>query len=462
MEERKPRKDEQLSTHRKKFQYVAIGAFGLLFAIFGGNFLLDKVTDKKTAIPSEDTGEGADKRLQTGDVRQSLLQARQPENGSSSVPDTGRSPTNEQQPDGQKRRSPYTSGTAENSTRSTSAKDPLQDVEEKFRVTELSRALQSRVPGRTGSGGGAVTRTGDPFAAPEQYQTTQQSNADRIREAEARSADVDAQLEQARSRLASRRQEGNSNIQAAEKRIAQARRDVAALTGENPASALSTGSQSVTAPPANVVGWSKDNPYQASTEGMLKLPVGTLLNAITTMTAISDYQGGSMKAMLTEDVYDATNSYILAPKGSEFIIQVVKASSVNEVIQNRMAFAVKWLVLPDGNRIDFSRASGLDRMGIPAVKGTTVDRHILAQILGVTAYAIVGSRSSYAGTGNSESSMAGDIGDGLRGQTRNAVSKYLQIVPTVELHAGTPVRIFTEDEIFVYPWDSVYGDKYYE
>jgi hypothetical protein len=31
------------------------------------------------------------------------------------------------------------------------------------------------------------------------------------------------------------------------------------------------------------------------------------INAITTYTAISDYTGGTMKAMITHDVYDATN-----------------------------------------------------------------------------------------------------------------------------------------------------------
>lgn len=105
-----------------------------------------------------------------------------------------------------------------------------------------------------------------------------------------------------------------------EQQFAEARQGGA---GSNAKSVTKGSTQSV---PSGVVGYTASNPYGASVDGMMKLPVGTVLNAITTFTAISDYSGGSMKAMLTHDIYDATHSYILAPKGSEFVIRVVKAS----------------------------------------------------------------------------------------------------------------------------------------
>ncbi|EGD1138994.1 TrbI/VirB10 family protein [Salmonella enterica] len=464
MEERKPRKDEQLSTHKKKFQYIVIGIAGALFVIFFLNFLFYKADQKTEGTPKPADSTPAEQGLQSDSVRNALLKnksAAQDSTRSDSRADVNGN-SNSNSTDAQARtgaRSPYTAKTDGSRTgENTPPADPIKEIENKFKAAEVLRALEARKPSRTNAVD--TPRRGDAFAPAETYQRPQ-NNADRASHLDSQiNANNDA-IRQAESRVESRRQQGNQAIQAAENRIGMAQREAAAgrVSHTQPASAVN---RPVQVPP-NVVGYGQDNVYQAGTEGMMKLPVGSLINAITTMTAISDYQGGSMKAMLTHDLYDATNSYILAPKGSEFIIRVVKASNVNEVIQNRMAFMVTWLVLPNGDRIDFSRASGLDRMGIPAVKGTEVDRHILAQVLGVSAYALIGSKSSYAGSGDGENSYAGDIGSGLRGLGQNYAAKFLQIVPTVELHAGEPIRIITEDEIYAYPWDSVYeGGKYHE
>lgn len=462
MEERKPRQDEQLSTHKKKFQYIVIGIVGALFIIFFLNFLFYKAEPKTEETSKQTDNNVAEQSLQSSSVRNSLLrnkgaaQESEPAGNGNRADNTSGGGTDSQKQTGA--RSPYTQKPDDRRTAAATPIDPMKDIENKFKEAEFMRALEARKPSRTNAVD--TPRRGDAFAPAETYQRPQ-NNADRISHLDSQISENNDLIKQAESRVASRRQQGNQAIQAAENRIGMAQREAAA-GGVSNTGVASPANRSPQVP-KNVVGYGQDNVYQASTEGMKKLPVGSLINAITTMTAISDYQGGSMKAMLTHDLYDATNSYILAPKGSEFMIKVVKASNVNEVIQNRVAFMVTWLVLPNGDRIDFSRASGLDRMGIPAVKGTEVDRHILAQVLGVSAYALIGSKSSYAGSGDGENTYAGDIGDGLRGQGRNFAAKFLQIVSTVELHAGEPVRIITEDEIYVYPWDSVYeGGKYHE
>ena len=206
----------------------------------------------------------------------------------------------------------------------------------------------------------------------------------------------------------------------------------------------------------SVVGYPSDNLYNASTEGKVKLPTGAEINAITTYTAVSDYSGGSMKAMVSTDVLDASNSYVLFPKGSTLMIKAVSASSVNQVIQNRMAFTVQWLVLPNGDRVDFRKQSVLDRMGTPAVEADEVDYHITAQILGVAAYALVGTSTSYEGTGDGNETFAGNFGQGARQQASGVAQKFLQIVPTRTIHAGQPIRILIEDEMFVTPWKTLY------
>jgi type IV secretion system protein VirB10 len=122
-----------------------------------------------------------------------------------------------------------------------------------------------------------------------------------------------------------------------------------------------------------------------------------------------------------------------------------------------MGYIVKNLQLPDGKIVDFSKQAGLDREGIAAIEGE-VDRHILAQFLGVAAYAIVANGTSYQGTGDEESSFGGQVGEDARNQFAPLARKYLNLVPTITLKPGDPVRIFIEEPVFIYPWASIRGN----
>jgi len=211
--------------------------------------------------------------------------------------------------------------------------------------------------------------------------------------------------------------------------------------------------------PIDVAGYTKENSYQSDIEGKFKIPVGTVISAITTMTAVSDYMG-TFKAMIDYDIYDSSYSHILIPKGTEFMIKPVRSNGVNEILQTRMGYTVPWAILPDGNKIDFSKSSGLDRDGVGAIKGD-VDYHFFSQFFGVAAYALVSSESSRGSTSaNNETSFAGDVGDGLRDKAKPLSQKYINVVPTVTIKSGTPIRIIVEDEIYVDSWKEVYSDYY--
>lgn len=140
-------------------------------------------------------------------------------------------------------------------------------------------------------------------------------------------------------------------------------------------------------PPSGIVGYTTSNKYDADIKGKMKLPVGTVIPAITAMKTVSDY-AGPMKGIITQDVYDPTYQYVLIPKGSEVVMKSVRISNVNEPISARMGLTVQWVVLPNGNRIDFSKSAGLDREGVAGLKDQ-VNYHFMAQFLGVAAYALV-------------------------------------------------------------------------
>lgn len=190
--------------------------------------------------------------------------------------------------------------------------------------------------------------------------------------------------------------------------------------------------------------------------GQLVLPLGTVIRTIIDQKVMSDYPG-PLRLQVTHDVYDLSRKYVLIPAGSICTAKSILISNINAPIQSRMGYIVKDLQLPDGKIVDFSKQAGLDREGIAAVEGE-VDRHLLAQFLGVAAYAIVANGTSYQGTGDEQSSFGGQVGEDARNQFSPLAQKYLNLVPTITLKPGDPVRIFIEEPVFIYPWASIRGN----
>ncbi len=452
MEERQTRIDEKPATYKKKGQLYLIVSVGTITLFLFINMIYNivnhnKKEDVKKAEPTAQQKSAADN---DPDRFQKLLNNREKslaQGDKSSEPK--KSPFDVSLP---KTSSASASGaTGEGSTGTGDRKkDLIGDVEARFKAQEVERALKARQT-RYADSGEAISRPASSMGTSSASSLSggKNNNAQRI-------AELDQQRSALQSRISMIEAQG---VDTGAQGLAAAKADLAAqqkIAGGAVGGGDFGGSSTASKVPSGVVGYPADNEYQASVEGKEKLPVGAEINAITTYTAISDYTGGTMKAMITHDVYDATNSYILAPKGSQLTIKAIRASGVNEVIQNRLAFTVQWLVLPDGNRIDFRKASVLDRMGTPAVEGDEVDRHLVAQIMGVAAYALVGTKTSYEGSGDGNESFAGNFGEGARNQASGIAQKYLQIVPTVTLHAGAPIRIITEDEMFIKPWKVLY------
>lgn len=209
-------------------------------------------------------------------------------------------------------------------------------------------------------------------------------------------------------------------------------------------------------PPSDIVGYTKENAYNADIKGKLLLPVGTEIPAQFLRKANSDINTSQIKGIVSHDVYDIDKRYVLIPKGSEIIMKVVKASTVNEVIQNRMGMSVSWLVLPNGKKIDLSKSVGLDREGMGAIKDK-VDYHLAVQFLAVAAYAVVGSSSSYRGTGgDNDGNFGGAIGQEGRQQASSMAQKYLNILPTIIIRPGQSFYVALDDEVYVSPWKNIY------
>jgi len=196
------------------------------------------------------------------------------------------------------------------------------------------------------------------------------------------------------------------------------------------------------------------------TTGLTLLPTGTVLNGALSMTTMSDYLG-TIKGIITQDVYDINYEIILIPKGSQILIKTVTASNINLPIQARMGLTVPWIILPNGKRIDFSRTAALDHMGIGAIKDK-VNYHFMAQFLGVAAYAVLASEteSPQSSDFTGQTNIQGDINSEIRKQFAPLAARYLTLVPTITLRSGTPFKIIIEDDIYLKPWGNVYEKLY--
>ncbi|WAH62213.1 hypothetical protein LZ023_40765 (plasmid) [Pseudomonas silvicola] len=213
--------------------------------------------------------------------------------------------------------------------------------------------------------------------------------------------------------------------------------------------------QGFSKPPADVVGYTKDNAYNADIAGKIKVPPGTEIRTTLMKKSISDYMGSSLKAIVSNDVYDTTRQYVIFPKGTEINIKNIRFKGPNAVLSNRSAFTVREAVLPNGNKVDFT-ASAADTEGVGAIEGDT-NYHFWAQFFGVAAYALVGSQTSYSGSGEDDDTYAGTVGQNARDQMSPLVSKYLDVVPTVTLEPGTSFQIVIEKEMYVEPWSDLYA-----
>lgn len=192
-------------------------------------------------------------------------------------------------------------------------------------------------------------------------------------------------------------------------------------------------------------------------QGESVLVTGTILHAVTDFDMISDYPG-TINATVSRPVYDKTMDNILIPAGSTIVLKGIRVTGTNEVIQNRMAILPQWIIRPDSKRIDLKRTVGMDTAGVAALQDI-VDRHILAQMAGVAGYAILGLGPSMKEYGAEPQGSKDTFIKEATGQVRTignaAAQKYLNIVPTQRIRAGTQIKIYIEDDIFLTPWEPV-------
>lgn len=467
-QESAPRIIEEPSTHKKKMQAYLGMAIGVVFFILLGMVVLNvwnkmqerKAPPKVDEVTTTEPPASADRQAQFNELAKNRTGRVLPsESGAGDINEQFNKIGNGVPPERNGRR-----GADERRADSDPEESPESKAVRQWKAKEELRALGAankpwKLPtvGKGGQGGGmGVPGAPAPMVA---AQGTPANIQDQIAHMN-RPLDENASLEDRRAEVKRRIAEAQKLRLSLQQNGAAGLPEAAGRPMANSASPMPTlsvpAAPQQSRAPANVVGYPKKNKYDADSEGKIKVPPGTEILTTLMKKGISDYTGTSLKAIANRDVYDITRQYVIFPKGTEFNIKMVRTRNVNEAISNRVGFLVKEGVLPNGNSIDFSTASVGDREGVGAIEDQT-DYHLIPQFLGVAAYALIGSRSSRTGTGDDESSFAGDVGENSRSQFAPLAEKYLNIVPTQTIRPGQSFQIVTEQEMYVEPYKDLYA-----
>ena len=187
------------------------------------------------------------------------------------------------------------------------------------------------------------------------------------------------------------------------------------------------------------------------------LSIGSVMQAKLDQKIISDY-AGPYRCRIEQNVMDVTQKHVLIPAGSLCTGEVLQTGSAqpNQVINNRMALSVRWIVRPDGSKIKFvSRA--LDQEGVGAVKGKT-NYHFLARFGGAAAFALLSSETARAdySSGGAGATFESEVGQSLRAAGGDLVTPYARLLPTQTLNYGSKLKLFVSEDIYIKPWSGVY------
>lgn len=301
-----------------------------------------------------------------------------------------------------------------------------------------------------------MVMTGDDFQAQEEFQRNQ-LNAQRMKGGGGQSYgdETDPQWEgKEKVRVLDSRVSG---FGLDDKKKAQAASYQGSMAAFNQSQSMPFSNASTNTPGANIIGRGVDDSYSGKQSGdSLLVPTGTVVDGVLDQDIMSDYVG-PWTGHLIQDIYSVDNQLILLPKGTKITGQSLQITNVNAPIQSRMGLTVEWAILPNGKRIDMHKNTPIDQAGIAAFSGD-VNRHFLAQFMSVAAYALIsasGPRDDVNQNGYTQPTFQGQLADGTRAALTPFLMKYLSLVPTITLHAGTPIKVFIQDDLYVKPWARV-------
>jgi len=185
------------------------------------------------------------------------------------------------------------------------------------------------------------------------------------------------------------------------------------------------------------------SPYQ--------LMAGSVI-AASLITGLNSDLPGQVIAQVTEPVYDtASGGYLLIPQGAR-LIGVYDSDVVFG--QTRALLIWQRLILPDGSSIQLDNLPATDAAGYAGL-ADRIDFHTGQLLKGVALSTLLG-----VGTEISFGADESDLVRAIRQSTQQsasqagqqAVSKQLDVQPTIRVRPGWPLRVIVHKDLILRPW----------
>jgi len=174
---------------------------------------------------------------------------------------------------------------------------------------------------------------------------------------------------------------------------------------------------------------------------------GTLISGVLE-TAIQSDLPGSIRAIVSDDVWSADASQIVLPKGSRLIGRYDSRLSQG---QSRVLIAWTRAVTPDHRSIKLD-ASGVDGLGRSGLTGD-IDQHFGTKFEAafmISVVSAIGSLGANAALPRAEFREALNAGSETTAETTNdALGEYLSIPPTIHVDQGTPINVFVSQDFLL-------------
>jgi type IV secretion system protein VirB10 len=200
---------------------------------------------------------------------------------------------------------------------------------------------------------------------------------------------------------------------------------------------------------------------------------GKMMNAVLE-TAINTDLPGTLRAVVSRDVYAESGRNVLIPKGSRLI-----GSYTGGIARGQKRLLIEWsrLIRPDGVDIDIG-SQGTDRLGRAGVTGNINNRYfeIFSNSILLSAIAILGasgletltdsqgttSSDTTASDGTSTSSQTGSPSDfaildavsEINELAKEVAGDLVKMEPTITIDQGTVIKIFVNKDL-IFPEETL-------
>ncbi|HEV2651662.1 MAG TPA: TrbI/VirB10 family protein [Rhizomicrobium sp.] len=184
-----------------------------------------------------------------------------------------------------------------------------------------------------------------------------------------------------------------------------------------------------------------------------KIPVGYLAQGRLDITVNSDYPG-PWRGILDHPIMSIDGTKILFPLGSKVVGRVIQIAGANAAINNRLGLLPTYIVTPSGDAYKIREQSILDELGISGI-ADQVDYHLGVQLAAIGAFTavqalpnIISAQGGGASTTTSTNpTPEGNFANQTASQGEQILNRYMSLLPTINVRAGTAFRIFFNEEM---------------